>query len=300
MFTEKDFKGAKVVVTGAANGIGKGFARNVAKRGADVLIADIHGDEAEAVAKAIAEEFGVKTYSIQADVSLKAECQKIFDKAMEVFDGHVDVLINNAGVTALGDVWNIPERDIKWVYETNVYSHWFMMGLFIPQMEKQGNHCQIINVCSIAGLLNSPSAPAYFSSKHAAVSLSEVVARQLKAKEGNKIDISVFTPGFVQTEMYLTDRHRPERFAMTDEPYYSSEFYKQCCAMNKYVLDNGRELEPTLDYVFEMLGKGYFYLLTHDEYDPFLRVQGKVIADKVRPPELSDANVDAQFKAEEE
>ena len=62
MFTDSDFKGAKAVVTGAANGIGKGFAENIAKRGSDVLVVDIHGDEAEAVAKDLEATYGVKAY----------------------------------------------------------------------------------------------------------------------------------------------------------------------------------------------------------------------------------------------
>ena len=114
----QDYKGLKVVVTGAANGIGKALAIGCGKRGSDVLVVDIHGDEAAAVAEEI-KGFGVEAYSLQADVSLSAECKKIFDYTMEVF-GRCDVLINNAGVSTGGDVMQITEDDMKWVYETNV------------------------------------------------------------------------------------------------------------------------------------------------------------------------------------
>lgn len=295
MLKREDYKGKKAVVTGAANGIGKCIARKMAERGADVLVVDIHGDEAAKAAEEL-RSLGVQAESFQADVSLKADCKKIFDKAMEVF-GRCDILVNNAGVSASGDVWNIPERDIRWVYEVNVYSHWFMMGYFIPQMEKQGTHCQIVNVCSIAGLITSPSSPAYFSSKHAAVALSEVVFKQLRDK-GDKIDVSVFCPGFVQTEMWQTDRHRPERFAVTDDSYYHDEDYQKNLAVSKYVLDNGAPLEETIDSVFKMLEEGKFYLLTHDRYDGMLRAQGVWQADKVRPVELSDVGTSAQLVKE--
>lgn len=289
----KDYKGQKAVVTGAANGIGRALALGMAQRGADVLVADIHGDEVEKVCEEI-KALGRESVAVQADVTLKEDCKKIFDKAMEAF-GRCDILVNNAGVSALGDVWNIPERDIRWVYETNVYSHWFMMGYFIPQMQKQGNHCQILNVCSIAGLITIASAPAYFSSKHAAVALSEVVYREMKA-QGSDIDISVFCPGFVQTEMWKTDRHRPERFAVNDDPYYHSEFYEKMVQVNKNVLDNGSPLEPTIEKVFEMLGTECFYILTHDQYDGLLRAQGVWQADKVRPVELSDVKLTGDYK----
>lgn len=289
----KDYKGQKAVVTGAANGIGRAIALGMAKRGADVLVADIHGDEVEKVCEEI-KAMGRESCAVQADVTLKTDCKKIFDKCMEVF-GRCDILVNNAGVSTNGDVWNIPERDIRWVYETNVYSHWYMMGYFIPQMKAQGNHCQILNVCSIAGLITIGSSPAYFSSKHAAVALSEVVYKEMKA-EGNDIDVSVFCPGFVQTEMWKTDRHRPERFAINDDPYYQTDWYKAQEGISKKVLDNSAPLDETIEKVFNMLGTECFYILTHDQYDGLLRAQGVWIADKVRPVELSDVKLVGEYK----
>jgi len=290
-----DYKGLKAVVTGAANGIGKEFALRFAKLGADVVVADIHGDEAALVAAEI-QAMGKTAVAIEADVTLKADCKKIFDKTMEVF-GRCDILVNNAGVSASGEVWNIPERDMRWVYETNVYSHWYMMGYFIPQMEAQKSHCQIINVCSIAGLITSPASPAYFSSKHAAVALSEVIHKEMKAR-GSDIDVAVFCPGFVQTEMWQTDRHRPERFAITDEEYYHDENYKQQLAVSKYVTVNGAPLGETMDKVFELLGKETFYILTHDRYDALLRAQGVWMANMTRPIELADVGTEAQLKTD--
>ena len=288
-----DYKGLKAVVTGAANGIGKEFALRFAKLGADVIVADIHGDEAELVAAEI-RAMGQKSVAIGADVSVKEDCKKIFDLCMAEF-GRCDILVNNAGVSTSGEVWNIPERDIRWTYEVNVYSHWFMMGYFIPQMEAQKSHCQIVNVCSIAGLIASPASPAYFSSKHAAVALSEVIYKEMKAR-GSDIDVAVFCPGFVQTEMWQTDRHRPERFAITDEDYYHNEEYQRGLATSKYVLDNGAPLGETMDKVFDMLGKETFYILTHDRYDALLRAQGEWVANKTRPVDLADVGTTAQLQ----
>lgn len=284
----KEYKDKKVVVTGGANGIGRALALGCAKRGADVLVVDIHGNEAEKTASEI-RKFGREGIWLQADVSLPEECQKIFDYTVEKF-GRCDILINNAGVSTGADVWDIKEDDIKWVTEVNVYSHWYMMKRFVPLMRKQGTHCQIVNVCSIAGLITLGSAPAYFSTKHAAVALSEVVYKSLKAA-GDDIDIAVFCPGFVQTEMHLTDRHRPARYAIDPEdPYYNSEAYKQFIAYNKVILDNGAPLEPTIEKVFEQLGKNQFFILTHDQYDRLLREQGVYQADKVRPIDPSLLN----------
>ena len=286
MFTA--FEKAKVVVTGGANGIGKTIALGFAKRGSDVAIVDIHGDEAEAAAAEL-RALGSDAFAITADVSVLEQCGMVFDTVMKKF-GRVDVLVNDAGVSALSDVEHIPEKDIRWVYETNVYSHWFMMQKFLPQMRAQKTHCQIINVCSIAGLISMNGAPAYFSSKHAAVALSECVYKQMQA-ENTDIDVSVFCPGYVKTEMHLTDRHRPERFAIRDdEPYYHTEEYAKFVAFNKYLLDNGNDVETAVDSIFKALEKDQFYILDTPKYERLLCEQGVFEAEKVRPVDYYTLN----------
>ena len=281
----KDYQGKIVVVTGAANGIGKALALGCAKRGAKLVVNDIHGEEVEKVAEEI-RAMGAEAVAVQADVSLPEDCQKIFDATMKAY-GHVDFLINNAGVSAHGVVTEIPEQDIHWVTEVNVYSHWYMMKRFIPQMQAQGNHCQILNVCSIAGLITLSASPVYFSTKHAAVALSECTYKWLK-EIGADIDLAVFCPGFIQTEMYLTDRHRPARYADMSDPFYTSEIHAKYDAGNRYVLNNGRPLEPVIEEVFEALEGEDFFILTHPQYDGLLREQGVYQANKTRPITLAD------------
>lgn len=286
MFTA--FEKAKVVVTGGANGIGKTIALGFAKRGSDVAIVDIHGDEAEAAAAEL-RALGSDAFAITADVSVLEQCGMVFDTVMKKF-GRVDVLVNDAGVSALSDVEHIPEKDIRWVYETNVYSHWFMMQKFLPQMRAQKTHCQIINVCSIAGLISMNGAPAYFSSKHAAIALSECVYKQMRAENAD-IDVSVFCPGYVKTEMHLTDRHRPERFAIRDdEPYYHTEEYAKFVAFNKYLLDNGNDVETAVDSIFKALEKDQFYILDTPKYERLLCEQGVFEAEKARPVDYYTLN----------
>ena len=286
MFT--NYENAKVVITGGANGIGKTLALGFAKRGSDVAIVDIHGDEAEAVAKEI-RGMGRKSFAMQADVSVIDECKAILDKTMAEF-GRCDVLVNNAGVSALSDVEHIPEKDIRWVYETNVYSHWFMMQSFLPQMRSQKSHCQIINVCSIAGLISMNGAPAYFSSKHAAVALSECVYKQLKEDKAD-IDVSIFCPGYINTEMHLTDRHRPERFAIhDDEPYYHTEEYAKFVEFNKYLLENGADVNVAVETIFKALEKEQFYILDTPKYERLLCEQGVFEAEKIRPVDYYTLN----------
>lgn len=274
-----------VVITGAGNGIGKALALGCAERGSKVLVVDIHEEDAQETVREIKEKGG-EALALQADVSLSEECQKIFDSCMQAY-GRCDVLINDAGVSALGEVTEATERDLHWVTSVNYFAHFYMMRRFIPQMVKQGNHCQILNVCSIAGLITSQAAPIYFSTKHAAVALSEATYKFIKSR-GYDIDLSVFCPGFVQTEMYLTDRHRPERFQIDDTPFYHSDLYQKYSALNKKVLDGGKSLEEVIPQVFAALGREQFYILTHPQYDQLLRKQGEFEADQIRPIDYAD------------
>lgn len=133
-------------------------------------------------------------------------------------------------------------------------------------------------------------APAYFSSKHAAVALSECVYKQMRAENAD-IDVSVFCPGYVKTEMHLTDRHRPERFAIRDdEPYYHTEEYAKFVAFNKYLLDNGNDVETAVDSIFKALEKDQFYILDTPKYERLLCEQGVFEAEKARPVDYYTLN----------
>jgi NAD(P)-dependent dehydrogenase (short-subunit alcohol dehydrogenase family) len=281
----KDYAEKVVVVTGAANGIGKTLALGCAKRGAKLVINDIHGDEAQRVADDIT-AMGRKVVCVQADVSLSEECQKIFDATMGAY-GRVDFLINNAGVSAYGNVTEIVEQDVHWVTETNFYSHLFMLSRFLPQMLAQKSHCQILNVCSIAGLITMSASPIYFATKHASVAFAESTYKWLK-ETGADVDLAIFCPGFIQTEMYLTDRHRPPRYAKGDQAFYASERYAQYDAGNRKVLDAGKPLESTIEEVFKALETDNFFILTHPQYDRLLREQGVFQANMKRPITFED------------
>lgn len=283
-----DYKNARVVVSGAGNGVGKELALGFARRGSDVAVIDIHGEEAQATAAEI-RALGRRALAVEADVSVLEDCRRVCDTVMAEF-GKVDVLVNNAGVTALSPVTSIPERDIRWVYEVNVFSHWFMMQTFIPRMKAQGTHCQILNVCSIAGLINMNGAPAYFSSKHAAVSLSECVWKGLKA-EGADIDVSVFCPGYIKTEMHLSDRHRPERFAIpAADAYYKTEDYARMVAFNKSLLDSAQPVDEAVENVFKAFEREQFYIFNTDKYERLLCEQGVFQAEKLRPVDYYTLN----------
>ena len=279
-----DFKGKVALITGGGNGIGAQLALDCAKRGMKIAIVDIHEDDAKKVRDQVS-ALGAEAIAVTADVTLAEECKKAFDKTMEAFKA-VDVLFNNAGVSVIGDAWELPLRDVEWIMETNVMSHIHMLRHVVPQMMKQGTPCYIVNVASIAGLLSTSSGALYHTTKYAAVGLAEYLYKRMK-ELGTDIRVSVFCPGFIATEMYNTNRHRPERFAMGDDPYYKSEAYLNFSEINKKLLTSGAPVEEATSKIWEAMDKEEFYILLNDKYDALLATKGTCMVDRKAPADLA-------------
>ena len=290
----KDFKGRVAVITGAANGFGFEYVKEAAKRGMKILAVDIEGDEVlrcEPVAKELGAE---EIVCLQADVSLLEDTQKIVKCAMEKF-GQIDLLINNAGTGKGGTISNLPLRDWEWMVYANLMSHVYMMRQVIPIMMKQGTHCNILNGCSIAGLITSNAMPGYYSTKHAAVQLSRATQYELE-EIGADIQISIFCPGFVQTDLHHAERHRPARFSDPTDPYYQSAEFFASEKASEYVVTTGLPIDGFGEKCFKAIEEDQFYIVTHPQYDPLIKKQ---IYDRVDGNNPDLRNVGKQRKVVE-
>lgn len=259
----KEFKDKVALITGAANGFGREFAKEAAARGMKIAVVDIEKEEVEAVGK-LAREMGAEAISLHADVTKYEDVEQVVSKVMETY-GQIDLLMNNAGVAVPGPVWELPVRDWEWITHANFLSHVYFMKLVIPIMLRQGTHCHIVNTASVAGLLTSDGMPAYHATKHAAVALAESVSFDLQAI-GADIAVSVYCPGFVQTDLHHCERHRPPQYADPGDPYYTSPaFYKgQQTAEN--VILTGMPIDSVGMRVFQDIEDERFYILTHPIY----------------------------------
>ncbi|MEP9393769.1 MULTISPECIES: SDR family NAD(P)-dependent oxidoreductase [Gordonia] len=184
-----------VVVTGASSGLGVSFATTFAEAGADVVLAARRTDKlADTAAKV--EAIGRKALSVTADVADPESCQKVIDTAMETF-GHVDVLINNAGVgTAVPATRETPEQ-FRSVIDINLNgSYW--MAQAAGRVMTPGS--SIINISSILGITTAslPQA-AYAASKAGVIGLTRDLAQQWGARKG--IRVNALAPGFFKSEM---------------------------------------------------------------------------------------------------
>ena len=190
-------KGKVVIVTGASSGIGEATAREFAKEGSKVVLAARRVDRLEALAKEInAMNTGAQALVGQADLSKLEDIQSLIAKTMETFE-RIDVLVNNAGFGRLDWLENLdPVKDIQSQFDVNVMGVVQTTRQALPVMIKQRSG-HIINMCSMAGLVATPTYTIYAACKHAVHGFSEALRREVKPWG---IDVSMIYPGGVTTE----------------------------------------------------------------------------------------------------
>ncbi|MGX7183512.1 SDR family NAD(P)-dependent oxidoreductase [Enterococcus pallens] len=262
----KEFKGKTAVITGAGNGFGAEFSKEAAKRGMKLVLADIEPGSAERTLKEC-KQLGAEGIALEIDVSLQENVQKMVKAAMDNY-GTIDLLINNAGISMSGRIWELPPREWEWTIDINLMSQVYAMHEVIPIMLEQKTPCHIVNVASVAGTIAYPTTGPYNASKHASVLASETAYIDLKAV-GADIGISVYCPGFVQTTLHHShnDERRPARYKINDHPYYKSETYKTSLEIVNECIETGSPIDSVGMLIFQAIEEEQFYILTHPIYN---------------------------------
>jgi len=163
-------KNKKAVVTGAGSGIGKAVALVLAKAGAEVFVVDYNKEAADQVVSEITTDGGVAT-AVQADVSKQDVVVSAFNEI-----GQVDILVNSAGVSHIGQATNTNEADFDRVYSVNVKGVYNCLYAAIPLMQKNGGGV-IVNMASIASHVGLADRFAYSMSKGAVFAMTMSVAK---------------------------------------------------------------------------------------------------------------------------
>jgi NAD(P)-dependent dehydrogenase (short-subunit alcohol dehydrogenase family) len=184
------------IVTGAAQGIGRATALQLAQEGAAVAVTDVNGKEAESVAEAI-RAAGGRARAWTLDVSKEAEVGAVFAEVAREF-GKLDILVNNAGISgANGTVEEISEADWDKVMATNAKGTFFCTKHAVPLMRRAGGG-SIVNLSSVYGIVGSHNVAAYHASKGAIRIMSKTDAL---AFAEDRIRVNSVHPGFIWTPM---------------------------------------------------------------------------------------------------
>lgn len=167
-------EGKTAIITGGAQGFGGGIVDKFIAEGAKVLVADIQGDKARAKAA----EVGNAATPCEVDVADNGSVKAMMDTAMEAF-GHVDIIVNNAGVTHLPTLMEDVEDDMfDRVMAVNCKSIYLAARHFVPHMKSRGTG-SIINVASTAGLSPRPKLNWYNASKGWVITATKAMAVEL-------------------------------------------------------------------------------------------------------------------------
>ena len=190
-----NIRGRTIAITGAARGIGHATATALLKRGARVVIGDRDVAVLESAVTGLSKFGQVTGYPL--DVTDRESFEVFLDKARSDGEGHIDVLINNAGVMPVGPFLEQSEQSIRSSIEVNFYGVLTGCQLVLPEMVRR-RRGHVINIASMAGMVAVPGQVVYAGTKFAVVGLTTAMADEF-APHG--VEVTAILPTFTNTEL---------------------------------------------------------------------------------------------------
>ena len=234
-------KPGRIFITGGASGLGRATALRFARGGYRVCIGDVH----EARGQEVQAQLGEGGLFLRCDVTREEEL-RVVAAELERRWGGVDVVVNNAGVAGAGAIEDVPLSDWEWIIDINLLGVVRGCRVFVPLLKRQGAG-HLVNVASMAGLLDVPLMSSYNATKAAVVSLSETLHNEL-AEAG--VGVSVVCPSFFRTNLHESMR--------TADPGLRT-------AMNKLLDRSPVSAEDIAERIWRAVERREFYVLPHAE-----------------------------------
>jgi NAD(P)-dependent dehydrogenase (short-subunit alcohol dehydrogenase family) len=251
----RDLEGKVAVVTGGASGIGRGLAARFAADGMHVVIADVENAALEQTAA----ELGV--VGVQTDVADAASVQALADQVCDRF-GTVHVLCNNAGVGGGGQIADLTLADWKWVLDVNLWGVIHGIHSFLPRLLANPDGGHVVNTASMAGLFASAGMGPYNATKFAVVAISETLSKELQAA-GSSVGVSVLCPGFVRTNIFDSQRNRPDALRNATKAVGDARARNDIL---KRFLETAMDPAEVAVHVRDAIVEDRFWITTHPEF----------------------------------
>ncbi len=193
--------GKKVLITGAAMGMGKIYAQlAVAENAAAVVLWDINPQELEKTAAELKARGG-KVHAYIVDVSSKDAVLAAADKVKKEV-GDIHILFNNAGIVRGKYFWEHSDADIWLTMAINSLAPMYIARAFLPRMIAGQDECRIVNIASAAGTVANPKMSVYCSSKWAAIGWSDSLRLELEKVGHRQVRVTTVCPGYISTGMF--------------------------------------------------------------------------------------------------
>lgn len=194
------FKDKKVIVTGAGRSIGKTIALDLAREGADIVISYRSNEPGAAATVEEIKRLGRQACCIHADFSNNKEVDAFAHQAID-FLGHVDCLVNNAGMLFRDKFLEITPENLSTVYQVNTIAPFYLMQMVAKDMIAKKVKGSIVNISSIAGTFTFTQGLGYASSKAAMNKMTQNAALELAP---HQIRVNVVAPGVIEAGMNET------------------------------------------------------------------------------------------------
>ena len=290
----KEFAGKVAGITGAANGIGKAFAEEAARRGMNLALIDIETENLETVKKECEALGAPKVVAITTDVTDAEQVRFSVQRIMNEF-GKINVFLNNAGVAGAGWVDKIPPQDWEWIMASVFFGHAYNVPVVQAYIASEPFVCHFLFTASIAGL--HPGfryQSAYMAAKHASLCLAESV-RNYADNVMPHIGVSVFCPEYVCTAIHDSEKRRVKKFTKPGDPFYATDNYLDYIAQfRSNILNKGANPRFVGPRLFRAMEDNQMYVVPHmHTHDKIVERHRMIEADLEK-----DKQIDAEFNAE--
>ena len=247
------FRDKTVIVTGGSEGVGAAAARLFAEAGANLMLVARNRKNLEAVAAELRDKARVSVFPM--DVSDADSCVDLVKKALFEF-GRIDVLVNNAGFHARGDVESVTAGELARTIDVNLRAPIVLTRLVLPHIREAGGGA-IINVASLAGRTPVPGSAAYSASKFGLRAFAFSLAEEIR---DSGIKLAVVSPGPIATQFILDDIDKTSDLTFS-QPMSSAEEVAQVildlCGNNQreQAIPAMSGLLTTISYLMPWLGR---------------------------------------------
>jgi len=222
-------EGKVAIVTGGAQGLGKGIVDCLARDGADIAVVDIQGDKAAAVAEEV-KASGRKALGVQADLTKKDQVERAVREVLDFF-GKIDILVNNAGgypqMSSLAErgtrIADRGEDEWDGCYDVNLKTTVLMCGAVIPHLVRQKSG-KVVNISSASATSPSGTLVCYATMKAGIVHYSRMLSRDVA---GDNINVNCVLPGIIYTPLWERGATELSRAMPGAEDWTPREFFER-------------------------------------------------------------------------